>query len=486
VRLKNVTTDAEDAKKMRRIMRANYMAVVDMFRHFSGGSSKGATSSMQKSEIVHMLSLAGAIDVVKDRPLLEKCFAAANAGRGEDPSLADDKDSESLARYELMELIVLLAHAKHAGDADMRSGQALGAAGALHKVLADKLAPLHAKLNAGPVRAALKEPSVHKFLLPRMPVLMRIYQYYAALDGDPASPGGAGGGAGGAATGGAGADASGGRPKPKAPALKASLMDLSEFVLLLEHAGLLDDVSMMTTSAARGAAAQLKSSKATLTAQEVRETFSGVQREDDGSGAEDQDEELTFGEFLEAIGRVAIAKWGDAVGLKFVLDARANAMKGGAASGQGAAALDKELMAKGERVFVRALVMWAYHAVCGLATHIGVPLGAPVQFDTNELARLVTMGIPDLLAAAAACGVPSGEFQGGPAATEKAEAEAADAGKSEAEKAAAAAGPGVDLYSDKHRPRPKSAFGGLQVPALPPRPQSAAPRPGMHAVSLRL
>jgi hypothetical protein len=36
-----------------------------------------------------------------------------------------------------------------------------------------------------------------------------------------------------------------------------------------------------------GAAAQLKANKATLTAQEVRETFSGVQREDDGSGKVD-------------------------------------------------------------------------------------------------------------------------------------------------------------------------------------------------------
>ena len=476
VRTKAVTSDAEDAKKMRRSMRAHYMAVVDMFRHFSGGSSKGATSSMQKSEVVHMLVLAGALDVLKERALMDKCFTAANAGRGDDSTLADDKDTESMTRYELMELLVLLSHAKHAGEADMRSGQALGAAGALHKMLSEKLAPLHAKLNAGPVRAALKEPSIHKFLLPRMPVLMRVYQYYAALDGEPGA--GAAGGAG---------EGGGGRPKPKAPALKASLMDLEEFVLLLEHAGLLDDVSMMKSAGtAAAAAAQLRSNKATLTAQEVRETFSGVQREDDGSGADDQDEELTFGEFLEAIGRTAIAKWGDAVGLKFVLDARSNAMKGGAASGQGAGALDKDLMAKGERTFVRTLIMWAYHAVCGLATHIGVPLGAPVQFDTNELARLVTMGIPDVLAAAAACGVPSAEFQGGPVAAEKAEAEAEAASKTEAERAAAAAGPGVELYSARHRPPAKSPFGALHVPALPPRPQSAAPRPGSAAVSLRL
>ena len=472
VRTKLVTADAEDAKKMRRTMRQHYLAVVDMFRHFSGGSSKGSTASMQKSEVVHMLVLAGALDILKERALIEKCFVAANAGRSEDKSMADDRDAESLTRYELMELLVLLSHAKHAGEVDMRSGQALGPAGALHKMLAERLAVLHNKLNAGPVRAALKEASIHKFLLPRLPILMRVYQYYAALDSD-----GPGGGA---------PDSGGGRPKPKKPLLKASLMDLDEFVLLLEHAGLLDDVTMMKTSTATAAAAQLKANKATLTAQEVRETFSGVQREDDGSGADDQGEELTFGEFLEAIGRAAIAKWGDAVGLKYVLDARSNAMKGGAASGQGAGALDKDLMAKGERVFVRALVMWAYHAVSSLVTHIGVPIGAPVQFDTNELARLVTLGMPDVLAAAAASGVPSAEFQGGPAAVERAESEA-EAGKSEAERAAAAAGPGVEVYSlsGKHKRQVKEAFSTTHVAALPPRPHSAAPRPGT-AVSLRL
>jgi len=170
-----------------------------------------------------------------------------------------------------------------------------------------------------------------------------------------------------------------------------------------------------------------------------------------------------------------------------VLDARSNAMKGGAASGQGAGALDKDLMAKSERVFVRALVMWAYHAVSALSTHIGVPIGAPVQFDTNELARLVTLGMPDVLAAAAASGVPSAEFQGGPAAVERAESEAEGAGKSEAERAAAAAGLGRQVYSlsRKHRRQVEEAFSTTHVAALPPRPQSAAPRPGT-AVSLRL
>jgi hypothetical protein len=440
IRVKHVTEDAEEGKKIRRILRTNYLAITDLFRHFSGGSSKGATSSMQKQELTHMLVLCQGLDIIKERPTLEALFAKAREKREGEPSEAD-----SLARYELMEFIVMFANARHGGEVDMRSGQVLGPANALAKYLRERLVVLHTKLNAGPVRAALKEQAVHRFLLPRLPALMKVYQHYASLDGDVNAP-----------------------PPPPSkkavapkPSSKAALMDLSEFVLLLEHAGLLDDVTVMSKGGdtAAAAAAQLKSQKASLTAQEVRETFSGVQREDDGSGADDEDEELTFGEFLEAIGRAAIAKWGDAVGLKFVLDPRQNAMRGGAAAGAGTAEkISTELMNKSEKAFVRALVMWAFYAVSQVERRLGLPISAPVQYDTNELARLVTIGMTDVMAAATSAGVSAQSFQCLP--DEGAESAAAKADR-------LGAGPGVLVFAAKHPLRPKTPFGTLRGPGTP-------------------
>jgi hypothetical protein len=165
-----------------------------------------------------------------------------------------DNDENSLARYEFLEFLVLFSNDKLGREVDMRSGQINGPANALFKVINEFLIPLHTKLNSGPVRAALKEESVHQFLLPRLPQLMKVYQYYASLDGEDTPPPPSG--------------------KKLAAKKKASLMDLDEFILLLEHSGLLDDVTIMKTNAKESSATQLKNAKATLTAQEVRETFS--------------------------------------------------------------------------------------------------------------------------------------------------------------------------------------------------------------------
>lgn len=367
VRVGSITNNPDQARRLRREMYKWYPAICDLFRHFSGGSSKGSMVSMQRQELQHMLFLCNGIDILRDRKLMDKLFDKANSARG-GVGFADDKDPDSLARYEMLEFLCLLADAKYGQEIDTKTGEVTGAGAALARFIAEKLAPLIGKMNAGPVRAALKETPVHKFLLPRLPHLMTVYTYYASLDdedGPPrpptrhaATPGANKHGAGSLKSPGAMGSlkspnavgsvntgfmtpahdhgAPGGRHTPP------PLMNLTEFITLLEHAGLLDDVTVMTTSAKEGAAAQLKTAKATLTAQEVggvmqpvlglpwlpgarltavilptspttttspittavislqvRESFSGVQREDDSSGAADQQEELTYGEFLE-------------------------------------------------------------------------------------------------------------------------------------------------------------------------------------------
>ena len=450
IRIDSVTHSEELQRTIKRILKQHYIAILDLFRHFSGGSSKGSIASVQKNELVHLLSSAKAFDMIKERPMLDSSFAKANAGRDSgDNNIANDNDENSLARYEFLEFLVLFANEKLGREVDMRSGQVNGPANALNKMMNEFLIPLHTKLNSGPVRAALKEPSIHQFLLPRLPQLMKVYQYYASLDGQDAPPPPSG--------------------KKLAAKKKASLMDLDEFILLLEHSGLLDDVSIMKTNAKEASAAQLKNAKASLTAQEVRETFSGVMRDEsaptsgEGGGKDDDskdeevedEEELTFGEFLEAIGRIAIAKWGDAVGLRFVLDPRQNAMRGGGAAGQGADKLSAELILKNEKVFVRALIMWAYFAIANVSAHLGSGVLSPVHFDTNELARIVTMGISDVVAAATSCGSSAAVFQ------------CISDGKLDEQAAAEkATGPGVQIYAAHHgKGKAKNPFGSIVVKA---------------------
>lgn len=453
VRLNIVTSSEEIQRTIKRLLKQHYVAILDLFRHFSGGSSKGSIASVQKNELVHLLSSAKAFDMIKERPMLDSSFAKANAGRDSgEGNIANDNDENSLARYEFLEFLVLFANDKLGREVDMRSGQVNGPANALHKIITEYLIPLHTKLNSGPVRAALKEASIHQFLLPRLPQLMKVYQYYASLDGQNA-------------------------PQPSGKKLaakkKASLMDLDEFILLLEHSGLLDDVTIMKTNAKEASAAQLKNAKASLTAQEVRETFSGVMRdeaaptsgeggvggvvgkEEDSKEEIEDEEELTFGEFLEAIGRIAIAKWGDAVGLRFVLDPRQNAMRGGGAAGQGADKLSAELILKNEKVFVRALIMWAYFAISNVSAHLGSGVLSPVHFDTNELARIVTMGISDVVAAASSCGASAAVFQ------------CISDGKLDEQAAAEkATGPGVQIYAAHHgKAKAKNPFGSVIVKA---------------------
>jgi hypothetical protein len=451
VRLDSVTNAEELQRTIKRLLKQHYVAILDLFRHFSGGSSKGSIASVQRNELVHLLSSAKAFDMIKERPMLDAAFAKANAGRDSgDANIANDNDENSLARYEFLEFLVLFSNDKLGREVDMRSGQINGPANALYKVINEFLIPLHTKLNSGPVRAALKEESVHQFLLPRLPQLMKVYQYYASLDGEDTPPPPSG--------------------KKLAAKKKASLMDLDEFILLLEHSGLLDDVTIMKTNAKESSASQLKNAKATLTAQEVRETFSGVMRDEaaptSGEGAvtknkddeeeeEGDEEELTFGEFLEAIGRIAIAKWGDAVGLRFVLDPRQNAMRGGAAAGQGADKVSAELILKHEKVFVRSLIMWAYFAIANVSAHLGSGVLSPVHFDTNELARIVTMGISDVVAAATSCGSSAAVFQ------------CISDGKLDEQAAAEkATGPGVKIYATHHgKSKAKNPFGGVVIKA---------------------
>lgn len=421
VRWAMISADPDVQRRLKRDVQKYYAGLCDLFRTFSGGGAKGAIYSMQKQECLHMLVACRGIDIVKDRKILDKCFDKANAGRGEGAdSTTDDRDPDSLCRYEFLEFLLLLADAKHGDETDLARGEKYGPAGAFQKLVTDKLSVLLQKLNAGPVRGALKDRNVQAFLLPLLPDLMRVFEFYAAMDG------------------GAGTKA---------------LVSLDEFILILEHSGLLDDASVLSTPAAAAATAQLKSAKASLTAQEVRETFSGVQRDDDGSNlaSSQQQAELSFGEFLEAIGRIALAKWADTVGLKYVLEARQGIRPVGNLSQSSG-----DVFARTERMLLKCLIMWAYLAIADLKEHLGHGLDGPVRYDCAELVRLIGIGIPDVQAAYSSRGL--GKSQ------EAIAAEVAAAAEAEADVTATS---GMSLIAAAKPLKPKAAF-AFRMPSIKP------------------
>lgn len=482
VRTNLITSNNDIARRLRRAMWTWYPSICDLFRHFSGGSTKGSVATMQKQELTHMLVLATAMDLVKERKIFDRLFERSNVGRADDKALANDNDPNSLSRYELLEFLASFADVKFGQDIDLKSNEPIGAAAAFTKFMTEKMAPLINKLNAGPVRAALKEPSIQKFLLPRLPVLMEVYHAYALLDDEGFKPkrpshkdgkdkhgkhhkhGSKHGSEGSSSSGGAstGGGSTGGDPNQ---VKKPNLMNLDEFLILLEHSGLLDDVTVMkATSAKEGATAALKNNKATLTAQEVRETFSGAQRDNDDSGIHTAEEELTFGEFLEAIGRVAIAKWGDSAGLKFVMDPRQLSRQ----PANPTASMSADFFAKAERTIVRALIMWACLAVEDLGKHIGKGVKSPVQYDVNELLRLVSLSSTDYVAASSTRGVVKTPDQ----------IEADRLAELAEQNNEVMTGPGVDIFSHHHPIKPKAAFGTLRGLALPPGRNTVIQKPG--------
>lgn len=457
VRVHLVSNDGEALKKIRRDAFTGYLGLMDAFTHFSGGGARGSLYTMERMEFQHFLVLAKVMDVVQNRVLITKCFDKAKAGRAA-PQGGGEGDPDSLVRYEFVEALLYLAAEKFGRETDSKSGAELGPAHGWSKLLNEKVQPLVAKLNAGPVRAAMRHPDMHKFLLPRLPSLLVVFDWYAALDAqDHAGAVAALQSARESAS--KGTDGVLGAIQAKAHAhdKRSSLLDLSEFIRLLEDSGLLDDVTLMShgnTSGREAAAHQLKNTRATLTAQEVRETFSAVQREEDGSGLAlmDSKAELSFGEFLEAVGRVALAKWADTVGLKYAVDPRQVAGK----APQPPAASD--MMVRIEQTLVRSLIMWAFLAVLDVKERLGQHATAPVQYSTGDLVRQVAMGSSDVEAAMRTRGAMTASAIA--AAMFEAQRAAAEKARSVIDVA------GLGMTQVKRKVQPKNPFGTAVIGAL--------------------
>jgi hypothetical protein len=447
IRIELLSSSSDVQGRLKRDLKRYYIGLCELYRHFSGSSARGSSVTMQKTELIHVLRSAEAMDMLKDRKTVEQCYDKARSGR------VDSGRDDGIIQREFFEALMFFAAERFGKEPDIKTGGEAGPAQGFTFLLSHKLSKLLAKLNSGPVRAAMRAASVHAFLLPLLPRLLEVFDFYAALD---------------AGMGDAHAQAVARAAQQRSHALKGgdvvaaastkstkstSLLNLDEFVVLLEDAGLLDDASLMRTV---DPGAAMRTGKASLTAAEVRETYSGVRRdEEDGLAGGG---ELSFGEMMEGLGRVAVAKWGDACGLKYVLDPRVNAKGTAAASSVG---LTPTVFEQNEDTIVRALIMCVMSCVHGLQGHLGV--AAPhVELDIAELLKGVATGKGDLVAAGRGLSGVGG-----------AGAALLATGTTDASKDAATAdplGPGMAVLVKREQPR--SPFKGALPAFAPARPKA--------------
>ena len=215
-------------------------------------------------EFDRFISATQVMNTAKDVVLLKKIFADSNLPNpaGEEPG---SESAITLVRAEFLESLLHLANARCDREAALGVPRRSVSEGFV-AMLDGPIRTAIEKLGMGPMREALYSDSVQMLIHDNIKWIEAVYHRYAETDGNAGKP----------------------------------TMNLEEFDLLMRDAGLMGG---------EGAADE-------LTVEEVRAAFSGAQEdfahgdENDAPTAEDN-EELTFTEFLEALGRIAMLKWED-------------------------------------------------------------------------------------------------------------------------------------------------------------------------------
>jgi hypothetical protein len=366
VRVQNVARDEEDALECKKVILRRFRVLSDVYRHYSGTSVRGAASSMEFQEFQHLCFVTGLANPTKENRLIESAFARANARR---TGVSEAMSEDQLSRFEFFEAVLLLAADKFQTRAD---GSRRSASEALELVCDDFIDPQARKLVAGPVRTAMREPTMQRFLVRLHERLRRVFDFYCALPdrgpfGDRAGASSAAAGAahgtftmrsgaagrGGAGGGGGGGGSTGpGRAGATAAAASAAaetkllnpqaanvVMDEREFCTCLEHAGLM--APAVPSSSSFGISA-VPAHKGAVSRSVAREAFAGVQRDDDGGATlglskAEALESMVFNEFLEALARIGVHRWAD------------------------------------EAVSIARKIKWVFRVVADLDDHLGAP-----------------------------------------------------------------------------------------------------------------
>ena len=273
LKITQIVQQKEEQQFVFRSAVAHFQMINDAFKHFSGIGKMGESFTMSWMEFDRFVSNTGVMNTAKDVVLLQKIFADSNLPA---ESSAPAGEGVTLVRAEFLESLLHLAAARCDREASLGAPRRTVAAG-FEEMLDGAVRAAMEKLGMGPMREALYSDSVQMLINDNIKWIETVYNCYAATDGAAGKP----------------------------------TMNLEEFDLLMRDAGLMGG---------EGAADE-------LTQEEARTAFSGAQ-EDFSSGNENEapsaedNEELTFTEFLEAMGRIAMLKWEDnaiAPGMKIEL-----------------------------------------------------------------------------------------------------------------------------------------------------------------------
>jgi len=335
IRIGHLTSVHEEHLRIKRSILEHYTELSDVFKSFSGSSSKAGLSSMQVDEWLHCAASLGAFRMAQQRGELAAAFVAANAGRGEETAALDE---DSMSRFEFIEGVLLMAGLKFK-DARHPSGRRITAAEFVELFLVDFVSPLAARLSSGDVRRCLRDWAMQRFILEHEPRLRAVFDFYAALDEERERL--TGGGtlrkSAAAVRREAAKQAVGAAGMSTSASAHKALMDVDEFAVMLEHCGLLQRLPNTMSSAAhrgRGSSggvggdddpsegvaamqASLRLRMPSVTLPLVRRVFGAVQRDDDGAAAEglvvnaaESAEQMVFGEFIEGAARIGVERWG--------------------------------------------------------------------------------------------------------------------------------------------------------------------------------
>lgn len=347
IRIQSLCSGEDAVTAIKRLILLHYTALSDVFKSFSGSSSKAGLSSMQVDEFLHCAASLGAFRLSSQRSALVGIFNRANAGRGTD---ADALGSDSMSRFEFVESVLLMAQLRFEGRRHP-NGKRITPPEFVERFLEDYVQPLARRLSSGEVRGVLRQWPIQRFLLEHEGRLRKVFDFYASLDEerdrlaanagrrgrDPsraaaaAQLSGAAGMASKSSAGELGRD--GQRSDIAATAAHKSLMNVDEFAIMLEHCGLLQRMGggggagrskaatgrrepAMGVGGVAAANASLRLNMPTVTLPLVRRVFGAVQRDDDGAAAAglvatagDSTEQMVYGEFIEGVARIGVERW---------------------------------------------------------------------------------------------------------------------------------------------------------------------------------
>lgn len=103
-----MTSNSSEISRLKRLLLTHFVGLSDLFKYYSGSSSRGSVASMNKLEFQHVLLVCRVCDVSREKKIIEQVFRDANRGR----STEVDSDELALSRFEFFEALMHLANIK--------------------------------------------------------------------------------------------------------------------------------------------------------------------------------------------------------------------------------------------------------------------------------------------------------------------------------------------------------------------------------------